>query len=149
MNQFVRATELSHYRTRLESFYAAEVRYVAAGGAKANADFSEMSAHFHPRAVIRQGPSVPYAGEWCGAEEIERFFAVHSDAWSSLDLSEIEYYAGDHGVAISLRMRATARSTGRQVDTRIGQFIIFGGDLIRDFSVFYFDPVQVKHATAS
>ena len=134
------------YRGLLDSFYAAEVRYISAGGAAAGADFSEMASHFHQNVVVHQGPTVPYGGDWRGIDGVERFFAVHSQTWETLDLSDIGYFEGESGVAVTLRMRAIARRTGRSVDTRTAGFLTFEGGLIRDFTVFYLDPVQVRDA---
>lgn len=131
----------------LNSFYEAEQRYVAAGGAKAGADFSEMAAHLHPDVVGRQGPTVPYPGDWHGVDGLRRFFAVFSDTWSSLDLSDIQYFEGESGLAIQMRMRATSVATGKSLDTRVGHFLIFEDGLIREFNVYYLDPVQVLEAT--
>ncbi|MEU9546567.1 nuclear transport factor 2 family protein [Streptomyces mirabilis] len=135
------------HRVVLDSFYAAEVRYVAAGGAEAGADFKEMALHLHPEIVVHQGPTVPYAGEWRGIDGLERFFAIYTDTWSTLDLSETKYFESKTGVAMSLRMRATGRRTGHVVDTRIAQFLTFDRALIRDLTVFYLDPVQMREAT--
>ena len=135
------------YMATLDSFYDAEQRYVAAGGAKAGADFSEMAAHLHPDVVGRQGPSVPYPGEWHGAVGLERFFAVFSETWSSLELSEIQYFAGEEGLAIQMRMRATAVATGKHLDTMVGHFLIFEDGLIRELNVYYQDPVHVWEVT--
>src|SRR3954447_4421512 len=93
------------YLATLNSFYDAEQRYVAAGGAKRGADFTEMAAHLHPRVVARQGPTVPYPGEWCGVDGVEKFFGVFSVTWSSLDLTDIQYFEGATGLAIQMRMR--------------------------------------------
>jgi ketosteroid isomerase-like protein len=135
------------YRALLDSFYAAEVRYIAEGGAAAGADFSDMASHFHADVVVHQGPTVPYGGDWRGIDGVERFFAAHSETWQTLDLSDIRYFEGDTGVAVTLRMRAIARRTGRSVDTRTAGLLTFEDGLIRDFRVFYFDPVQVRDAT--
>ena len=131
----------------LNSFYEAEQRYVAAGGAKSGADFSEMAAHLHPDVVARQGPTVPYPGDWHGLDGIERFFAVFSETWSTLELSEIHYFQGETGLAIQMRMRATAVATGKSLDTLCGHFLIFEDGLIREFNVFYQDPVHVLQVT--
>lgn len=135
------------YIDKLNKFYDAEQRYVAAGGAPAGADFSEVGAHFHPDVVARQGPTVPYGGDWHGIEAIEKFFAQFTETWSSLELSDIRFFEGETGVAITMRMQATARTTGKQLDTLVGHFLIFEDGLIRDFNVFYLDPVQVKEVT--
>jgi ketosteroid isomerase-like protein len=131
----------------LDRFYNAEIQYVAAGGASAGADFSDMASYLHPDAVLRQGPSVPFPGDWSGIDGVERFFAAFSSTWSSLDLSEITYFEAPEGVAISMRMRATARATERKLDARVGQFILFTDGLIHDFTVFYLDPVAVSDVT--
>lgn len=137
----------SSFRNRLDAFYDAEQRYVAAGGAKAGADFSEMASHLHPDIVGRQGPTVPFAGEWHGAAELQRFFAIFSATWSTLELSDIQYFDGDSGLAIRMRMRATSVATGKTLDTRVGHFILFEDDLIREIDVYYQDPVQVFAST--
>jgi hypothetical protein len=95
----------------LDSFYDAEMRYVAAGGLEAGASFAEMGSHLHPDVVLRQGPSVPFPGEWVGYEGVERFFNVFAATWETLELSEITYFAGAEGLAISMRMQAIARTT--------------------------------------
>jgi ketosteroid isomerase-like protein len=137
----------SGFMATLNSFYDAEQRYVAAGGAKAGADFSEMASHLHPDIVARQGPTVPYPGDWHGIAGIERFFAVFSETWSALELTEIQYFEGDTGLAIQMRMRATAVATGKHLDTLVGHFLIFEDGLIRNFNVLYQDPVGVLQVT--
>lgn len=131
----------------LNAFYAAEQRYVAAGGAKAQADYGEMEALFHPDIVGRQGPSVPFPGEWKGREGVRKFFEVFTDTWATLDLSDINHFVGEAGVAVTLRMRATARNTGKLLDTRVAHVFMIENGLIREINVFYFDPVQVKAVT--
>jgi hypothetical protein len=137
----------SAYTATLNSYYDAEVRYVAAGGAKAGADFSEMAAHLHRDVIGRQGPTVPYSGEWRGIDGLEKFFAIFTETWSSLNLTDIEHFAGPTGLAIQMRMRATSVATGRSFDTLVGHFLIFEDGLIREFNVYYHDPVQVLEAT--
>ncbi len=136
----------NHFDT-LNSYYAAEQRYVAAGGAKAQADFSEVAAHFHPEIVARQGPTVPYPGDWKGIDAVQKFFEVFTETWSTLELTETTYFEGETGLAITMRMRATAKSTGKRLDTRVAHFITIEDGLIREFNVFYLDPVQAREVT--
>jgi hypothetical protein len=143
------STISSSHRQTLDGFYEAEIRYVAAGGAAAGADFGDMAAFLHRDVTVHQGPVVPYSGEWVGINELQRFFKIYSETWSSLDLSDVRYFDGPSGVAIFLRMVATASATGKEVDTRIGQFITFEQALIRRLDVFYLDPLQVRIATST
>ncbi len=142
-------TDLSKHRPIevLHAFYEAEQRYVAAGGAKANADYSEMAACFHPEIVGRQGPSVPFPGDWVGREGVRKFFEVFTDTWSTLELSDINHFEGDTGVVVTLRMKATARATGKLLDTRVAHVFTIENGLIREIAVYYFDPVQVMAVT--
>jgi ketosteroid isomerase-like protein len=128
----------------LDDFYAAEVRYLAAGGPKRGASFAEMARCFHPQAVMRQGPSVPFPGEWVGLAEVERFFDILSDTWAAAEGMEVTYFVGDDGVAVSMHVNLTSRATGRSLDSHLGQFITFEDGLIRDFTVFYLDPVAIS-----
>lgn len=131
----------------LHAFYEAEQLYVANGGAKANADFSKMAAFFHPDVVGRQGPSVPFPGDWVGREGVRKFFEVFTDTWSSLELSEVNHFEGDTGVVVTLRMKATACATGKLLDTRVAHAFTIEDGLIREIAVYYFDPVQVMAVT--
>jgi ketosteroid isomerase-like protein len=131
----------------LNAFYDAEQRYINAGGYKTGTDFSEVASFFHPELVVRHGPTVPYPGEWHGVEALERFFVVFAETWSTLDLSELNYFSGDTGLAITMRMKATARNTGKPLDTKVAHFLIIEDGLIREFNVFYADPVAVKEVT--
>jgi ketosteroid isomerase-like protein len=130
----------------LEKFYEAEMRYIARGGALEGAPFDEMAACFHPDAVMHQGPSVPFPGDWEGIAEVERFFAVLSETWSRADGLDLKYFVGEDGVAVRMRVQLTSRTTGRKVDGRLAQFIRFEDGLIRDFTVFYLDPVRIGEA---
>ncbi|MTD54954.1 nuclear transport factor 2 family protein [Amycolatopsis pithecellobii] len=127
----------------LNKFYDAEMRYIAAGGAREGADFGEMASCLHPEVVMHQGPSVPFPGDWTGINEVERFFAVLSETWIAMDITNVKYFLGDDGVAVSMRGILTSRATGLTLDTKVGQFLIFSDGLIRDWTVFYQDPVRV------
>ncbi|GAA0985891.1 nuclear transport factor 2 family protein [Acrocarpospora macrocephala] len=137
-------SEARHDLAVLDRFYAAEMEYVAAGGAQRGASFDAMAACFHPEAVMRQGPWAPFPGLWEGIEGVERFFAVLSDTWSSAEGLDVTYFQGSDGAAVSMKVLLTSRATGRQVDAHLAQFITLDDGLIRDFAVFYLDPVAIS-----
>ncbi|MEU9546579.1 nuclear transport factor 2 family protein [Streptomyces mirabilis] len=136
------------YAALLDKFYEAEMRYIARGGAQGGASFDEMAVCFHPDAAMHQGPSVPFAGDWEGIAGVERFFAVLSETWSAADGLDVKYFVGEDGIAVSMRVQLTSRATGKKVDGHLGQFITFDDGLIRDFTVFYLDPVEISEACA-
>ncbi len=128
----------------LDSFYDAEMRYIAQGGARGGASFDEMAACLHPEAVMHMGPDVPFPGDWTGLEGVERFFAVLSETWVSMVITNVEYFTGDEGVAITMQVQLTSRATDLAADARLAQFITFDDGLIRDFTTFYLDPLRLK-----
>jgi ketosteroid isomerase-like protein len=127
----------------LDRFYDAEVRYIAAGGSQRGADFAEMAACFHPDAVLHQGPSTPFPGHWATHAGLEKFFSTMADTWLSGEDLKVNYFTADNGVAVDHRVTLRSRATGKKVDVRLGQFVTFENGLIRDFWVYYFDPVAL------
>jgi ketosteroid isomerase-like protein len=135
-----------HLRSLL-SYYDAEQRWIAAGGAPAGADFSEVGAHFHPDVVTHQGPTVPYPGDWHGIAGLQALFAAFSRTWSSLELTGIRCFEGDSGVATTMRMQATSRGSGKRLDTSVAHLYAFDGALIQELTIYYLDPVSLREAT--
>ncbi|WP_236790829.1 nuclear transport factor 2 family protein [Amycolatopsis sp. GM8] len=133
----------------LDKFYDAEMRYIAAGGARGGASFDEMAACLHPQAVMHMGPSVPFPGDWAGIDGVERFFAVLSETWSSMVITDVTYFSREDGVAISMRVALTSRATGQTAHARLAQFITFDAGLIRDFTVFYLDPLRLNEVVGA
>jgi len=131
----------------MHELYAAEVRYISAGGAQAGADFSEMAACMHPDVVMHQGPSTPFPGDWVGISEVQRFFSVLADTWSGMEINDIEYYEAGDALAMTMNGRLTSRATGRTLEAaKCAQIITFKEGLIHDWTVFYLDPVGVLTA---
>lgn len=128
----------------LERFFDAEVRYIAAGGAPRGADFSEMAALLHPDVVMHQGPSVPWPGDWKGKAELERFFALLSNTWSHMEITDVKKYRRSDGVAVSVVGTLTSRDTGRTVRADASHFISLRDNLINDWTVFFMDPVLLR-----
>jgi ketosteroid isomerase-like protein len=133
-------------RQVMDRFYAAELRYIAAGGAARGADFSEMAACMHPDVVMHQGPSTPFPGDWVGIAELERFFANLAETWVSMDIQDVRYYSADDGVAIGMRGVLTSRATGAVVEADLIQVITMSDGLIRDWTVYWLDPVALREA---
>ncbi|MFG2174845.1 nuclear transport factor 2 family protein [Streptomyces niveus] len=103
--------------TVLTGMYAAEARYLTAGGPGA-ASFAPLAPFFSPDVVLHQADALPYGGTWRGHEGMERFFAAMSGVWESFDMVEQEFLAtGETGgpAVVLTRIRARARATGREL----------------------------------
>jgi uncharacterized protein len=126
----------------LERFYAAEAAYVEAGG-PGRADFNEIAACLDPEVTLQQAPGLPYAGTWRGHEGIEKFLAVMGDTWQSMEFLDQHCFVDDCNVVVANRVRFVARTTGRELDTRIVQEMTVHNGRIREIRPYYWDPAAI------
>ena len=74
----------------LRGMYAAEARYLAAGG-PGRAGFESLAPFFAPDAVLHQAGTLPYGGVRRGHEGMERFFVAMHATWASFEMLEQEF----------------------------------------------------------
>ncbi len=129
----------------LEAMYAAEVRYLAAGGAN-EASFEILAPFFAPDVVLHQAPSLPYGGTWRGHEGMERFMVAMSEAWASLDMVEQTYLSKTNPLVVLTQVHARARATGQELDFPILQTITVEADRISEVRPFYWDTAAIASA---
>ena len=125
--------------------YAAEERYLAAGG-PGRASFASLAPFFSPDVVLHQAASLPYGGTWRGHEGLERFFIAMSAAWESFELQEQAFLAVDDPLVVHTCVRARARATGRELEFPIVQTITVVGGRITEIRPFYWDTAAVAEA---
>lgn len=130
----------------LQGMYAAEMRYLAAGG-PGSASFEPLAPFFAPDVVLYQAESLPYGGTWRGHAGMERFFLAMSQAWQSFDLVEQKFLATEGTVVVWTRVRARARATGRELDFPILQTITIRDGRIAEIHPFYWDTAAIAEAT--
>ncbi|GAA1861090.1 nuclear transport factor 2 family protein [Actinomadura bangladeshensis] len=133
----------------MEKFYAAEAAYVAAGG-YGRADYGQVAVYVDPDVVLHQAPGLPFTGTgtWRGRDGLERFLAVFSDLWESIEFLEQEHWGDDDTVVVHNRVRFRARSTGREVETLIMQLIKVRDGRMLECRPFYWDPSAIAGACA-
>jgi ketosteroid isomerase-like protein len=133
----------------MEQFYAAEAAYVAAGGA-GKASFDGLAGCLDPDVVLYQAPGLPFSGTgaWRGHDGIQRFLAVFSQTWQSMELLEAKPLVQGDTVVMLLRVRLCARATGRELDTLIVQVNTVRNGRVTEFRPFYWDPAAVADVCA-
>ncbi|MEO3872618.1 nuclear transport factor 2 family protein [Nonomuraea sp. B12E4] len=133
--------------TVMERFYAAEAAYVAAGGF-GKASYESVAALLDPEVVLHQAPGLPFTGSgvWRGHEGMERFLAVFSEVWESMEFLEQEHWGDANTVIVRNRVRFRARATGKDVDTLILQLITVRDGRMLECRPFYWDPQGVAEA---
>lgn len=131
----------------MERFYAAEAAYVAAGGF-GKTSYEPVAALLDPEVVLHQAPGLPFTGTgvWRGHDEMERFLAVFSEVWESMEFLEQEHWGDANMVIVRNRVRFRARATGKQVDTLIMQVITVRDGRMLECRPFYWDPQAITEA---
>ncbi|EPH41087.1 nuclear transport factor 2 family protein [Streptomyces aurantiacus] len=143
-------------RAVLTAMYAAEARYLAAGG-PGRASFDLLAPYFAPDVVLHQADALPYGGTWRGHDGLERFFLAMSAAWAEFEIGEQRFLAGGgpgpdeetaHGGTVVVRseIRARARATGRELAFPILQTVTVADGRITEVWPFYWDTAAIAAA---
>ncbi|WP_253771463.1 nuclear transport factor 2 family protein [Goodfellowiella coeruleoviolacea] len=131
----------------LRGMYAAEARYLAAGGPGV-ADFAPLAPFFAPDVVLHQADGLPYGGTWRGHAGMERFFVAMSQAWESFEIGEQRFLVDGPDIAVLTQVRATARATGRVLEFPILQRVVVADGRITEVWPFYWDTAAIAQACA-
>ena len=132
----------------LEGMYAAEARYLAAGGPGV-ATFEPLAQFFAADVVLHQAESLPYGGVWRGHEEMERFFVTMSRAWESFEMADQRFLATEGTVVVLTQVHARARATGQELDFPMLQTITVVDGRITEVHPFYWDTKAIASACTS
>ncbi|KUJ66986.1 ketosteroid isomerase [Streptomyces albus subsp. albus] len=132
----------------LTGMYAAEARYLAAGG-PGEASFDILAPYFSPDVVLRQADGLPYGGTWRGHDGMTRFFLAMSETWERFDMVEQRFLATGETVVVHTDIQARARATGRELAFPILQTITIRGGRISEVHPFYWDTAAIAAACVS
>ncbi|XVQ15705.1 nuclear transport factor 2 family protein [Spirillospora sp. CA-255316] len=133
----------------IQRFYEAEAAYVAAGGYE-KASYDQVAAYLDPEMVLHQAPGLPFTGTgtWRGRDGMERFLALFSELWESMEFLDQEHWGDDDTVVVRNRVRFRARATGREIETLILQVVTVRDGRMVECRPFYWDPASVAAACA-
>ncbi|MGP4024154.1 nuclear transport factor 2 family protein [Actinomadura sp. 3N407] len=133
----------------MQRFYKAEAAYVAAGG-YGKAGYDRVAAYLDPEVVLHQAPGLPFTGTgaWRGRDGMERFLAIFSELWESMEFLDQEHWGDDDTVVVRNRVRFRARATGREIETWILQVVTVRDGRMLECRPFYWDPAGVAEASA-
>jgi ketosteroid isomerase-like protein len=139
-------TQTNDILTLLQSMYAAEAEYLAAGG-PGKASFELLEPFFAPDVVLHQADALPYGGTWRGHDGMERFFLAMSQVWESFDMVDQKFLAATDGTAVVLtQVHGCARATGRTLDFPILQTVEAKDGRITEIRPFYWDTAAIADA---
>ncbi|WP_436772547.1 nuclear transport factor 2 family protein [Yinghuangia sp. YIM S09857] len=131
----------------MQDFYAAEAEYVAAGGF-GKADYASVAAYLDPDVVLHQAPGLPFTGTgtWRGHDGMERFLAVFSETWESMEFLDQAHWGDADTVVVRNQVRFRARATGEAVEASILQLITVRDGRMLECRPYYWDPTAISRA---
>lgn len=132
-------------KTILERMYRAETEYLAAGG-PGTASFATLAPFFSPDVVLWQADALPYGGNWCGHEGLERFFLAMSTTWDRFEITEQTFLSEADPLVVLTHINARARTTGRELNFPILQIITVADGRITEVRPFYWDTAAIADA---
>ncbi|MCT7657564.1 nuclear transport factor 2 family protein [Mycobacterium deserti] len=131
----------------LRAMYAAEVRYLAAGG-PAVADFGTLAPFFAADVALHQAVALPYGGVWRGHDGLQRFFVVMSRTWETFEMVEQEFLSTSATAVVLTQVHARSRATRRSVDFPILQTLRVVDGRIAEVRPFYWDTAAIAAVCA-
>lgn len=126
----------------LQDMYAAETRYLAAGG-PGNSDFTPLEPFFSPDVVLHQAAGLPYGGTWRGHAGMERFFLAMSHTWATFEMVEQHFLTTTTPLVVLTHVRARSRTTGHELAFPILQTIAVEDGRITEVRPFYWDTAAI------
>lgn len=133
--------------TVLTGMYAAEAKYLAAGG-PGEASFDLLAPFFAPDVELHQADALPYGGTWRGHSGMTQFFLTMGRIWETFDMVEQEFLATGETAVVLTQVRARARATGRELSFPMLQTITVEDGQITEVRPFYWDTQAVADACA-
>ncbi|MFG2723402.1 nuclear transport factor 2 family protein [Streptomyces sp. NPDC048416] len=131
--------------TTLTGMYAAEAKYLAAGG-PGKASFDLLARFFAPDVELHQADALPYGGTWRGHDGMAEFFLAMAQVWESFDMVDQEFLATGETAVVLTQIRARARATGRELNFPILQTIQIKDGRITEVRPFYWDTRAIADA---
>jgi ketosteroid isomerase-like protein len=126
----------------LERMFAVELRFLQ----QDKADLDLLATAFHPDVVVHEPASLPYAGDWCGLDGIERLFRAMRATWSELSVDGLQAAMTGDTVFMTCNLRLTARSTGRPLTQPFAEVLHFEDGRLIEGRPFYFDTAAIRAA---
>ena len=117
--------------------------YFAAAGKQ---DAAALFATLAEDAVITVPASLPYGGTYTGTGGFTQALAGFASAWENSETTDLTLIA-DGAIVVALsRMTATARSSGRPIDTRIAEVFHLKEGKITQVQPYYQDTAALLDA---
>ena len=86
-------------------------------------DFAALSSMIHPDVVLVQDSAIPGAEVVEGRDELGRWLEAFADTWENFRLTAEETVEVGDRVAVIVRVEATGKVSGIELDARVGHLV--------------------------
>jgi len=94
--------------------------------------------------VIYEPPSLPYGGEWCGRDALQKLYAHVMTFWEDPVVTWQELVGGDKYAVALLHFTVTAKSSGKRFETHIAEVTEFDdAGKMATMRIHYFDTADM------
>lgn len=122
--------------------YEQENIYVSEGGS----DFSAMAELLHPDFVMRQPASLPFGGDWKGADGMQAWLKAFGEAWSEINIIKSEMFESDDVVVSKALVEAQARKTETRIQFELLQYIHVIDGKVAEMRPYYWNLPSIVSA---
>jgi len=111
-------------------------------------DFDALLSLVQPEVVLVQDPAIPGAETVEGSDELQSWLRAFSDTWEEFSLTPEKVADSEDAVAVVVRVEAKGRSSGVELDARVGHLMTVEGGKVSGLRTFN-DAEQVFAALRS
>ncbi|MBO6638216.1 MAG: nuclear transport factor 2 family protein [Roseitalea sp.] len=103
----------------------------------------------HPDVDVIQVESLPYGGVYRGHDGFKRLLGDLDAAWQVFDVKPFEYLDAGEKIVVRMTCKATARASGRDIETEMQEVFSFRNGKVSEIKVFYWDTAKVRDVLAA
>lgn len=112
-------------------------------------DLENILTTLHPEFKLYEVESLPYKGTWEGHTGATEFFDAFMKVWENPRMEGLEFFDIGSEVVVRFKLKATAKSTSKQIEMPITEFIKVKDGKVAEILPFYQDTAKVVEAVSS
>ena len=113
-----------------------------------NKDVNLLAQAFHPRVVVHEPTSLPYAGKWTGLDGVAKLMDRMKQCFSDVQVKNLRCAGSPDMLLASCELCLTARPTGISIRQPFVEVLRFDNGLLIEGTPHYFDTNEIRQALA-
>ncbi len=106
-------------------------------------DWDAVAPLLHPEFTVYEAQSLPFGGEWSGADAFQRVAAAVFGSWAEATTEIHEIVGGEEWAVVILSFTLTSRKTGRTFTQTVNESGRFVDGKLKELRIHYFDAAEI------